>query len=80
LKAQKILEQRLLILKTNPHRNKRIHGFKLFLFRIRFENNGKEKRVIYLLDSPNVKILFILDRNNNYKDLEEYLERTNAKR
>jgi hypothetical protein len=77
IKSQKILEEKLLLLKINPHRNKRIHGFNLFLFRIRFEDERREKRVIYLLDPPNVKLLCILDRKNNYSDLKLYLNKLN---
>jgi len=75
LKSQNILEQKLLLLKINPHRNKRIRGFNFFLFRIRFEDERREKRVIYLLDPPNVKLLFILNRDNNYSDLKNYLKK-----
>ena len=74
-KAKRILEEKLLMLKINPYRFKRIEGHHLFLFRIRFEDNQKEKRAIYLVDKPYVKILCILDRDKEYKDLRRYLER-----
>jgi len=73
--AKKILEKRLILVKINPFRNKRIQGYDLFLFRIRFEDQHKEKRVIYLVDKPSVKLLCILDRDNDYKDLRSYLEK-----
>ncbi|MFH1072810.1 MAG: hypothetical protein V1743_05255 [Nanoarchaeota archaeon] len=72
--ARRILEARLRLVKINPFRNKRIHGFNLFLFRIRFEDNKKEKRVIYLVDKPFVKLICILDRDREYKDLKQYLK------
>ncbi|MBI5072417.1 hypothetical protein HZA99_01220 [Candidatus Woesearchaeota archaeon] len=74
-KAKRILEAKMLLLKVNPFRYKRIQGYGLFLFRIRFEDNQKEKRVIYLVDKPYVKILCILDRDKEYKDLKKYLGR-----
>ena len=46
--AAKLLEEKLKLLKINPFRYKRIHAYNLFLFRIRFEDNQKEKRVIGL--------------------------------
>lgn len=55
--------------------SQRIQGYNLFLFRIRFENEHKEKRVIYLVDKPYIKILCILDRGDNYKDLKKYLKK-----
>ena len=56
-KAKRIIEDKLRLLKINPFRFKRIEGHNLFLFRIRFEDNRKEKRVIYLVDKPDIKIL-----------------------
>ena len=74
-KAKNILEDKLKLLKVNPFRFKRIEGYGLFLFRIRFEDNSKEKRVIYLIDKPYVEILCILDRSKEYKDLNKYLKK-----
>ena len=74
-KAARILEDKLRLLKTNPFRFKRIEGYALFLFRIRFEDNRKEKRVVYLVNKPYVEILCILDRDKEYKDLKKYLKK-----
>ena len=73
--AAKLIEDKLRLAKINPFRFKRIHGYNLFLFRIRFEDNRKEKRVIYLVDKPFIKVLCILDRDKEYKDLKKYLRR-----
>ncbi len=72
--SKRLLEEKLKLLKINPFRNKRIHGYNLFLFRIRFEDNRREKRVIYLVDKPNVDVLCILDRDDEYKNLRKYLK------
>ena len=72
--ARSIIEKRLELIKINPFRNKRVEGYSLFLFRIRFEDNKKEKRVIYLFDKPKVILLYILDRSKEYKDLKKYLK------
>ena len=74
-KAAMILEDKLKLIKINPFRNKRIHGYSLFLFRIRFEDSHKEKRVIYLVDKPFVKMLCIINRDNEYNDLKKYLKK-----
>jgi len=73
--AAKLIEAKLKLAKINPFRNKRIQGHKLFLFRIRFEDERREKRVIYLVDKPYIKVLCILDRDKEYKDLEKYLKK-----
>jgi mRNA-degrading endonuclease RelE of RelBE toxin-antitoxin system len=71
----RVVRDKIRLLKINPFRNKRIQGYNLFLFRVRFEDSRKEKRIIYLVDKPNVKILCILDRDKNYKDLDKYLKK-----
>ena len=73
--AAKLIEKKLLLVKNNPYRFKRIQGYNLLLFRIRFEDERKEKRVIYLIDKPNVKVLCILDRSSEYKQLRKFLKR-----
>ena len=73
--SKTLIEKKLILLKTNPYRNKRIQGYKLFLFRIRFEDGRKEKRVIYLIEKPVIKILCILDRDKEYQDLKHYLKK-----
>ncbi len=73
-KGARIVEDKLRLLKKNPFRFKRIEGYNLFLFRIRFEDKRKEKRIIYAVDKPNVEILCILDRDKEYKDLQKYLK------
>ena len=75
IKSLRIVEEKILLLKKNPFRFKRIKGYSLFLFRIRFEDNRKEKRIIYLVDKSKVKILCILDRDNNYKDLNFFIKK-----
>ena len=44
--AAKLIKEKLLLAKINPYRFKKIEGYKLFLFRIRFEDDRKEKRVV----------------------------------
>ncbi|MBN2368247.1 hypothetical protein JXC34_04460 [Candidatus Woesearchaeota archaeon] len=73
--SKKLIDKKLQLIKVNPFRYKRIKGYPLFLFRIRFENERKEKRVIYLVDKPDVNILCILDRDSEYKDLRNFLKR-----
>jgi mRNA-degrading endonuclease RelE of RelBE toxin-antitoxin system len=72
--AKNIIEERLKLVKINPFRNKKVEGYNLFLFRIRFEDSKKEKRLVYLVDKPKVYVLCILDRDKDYKDLRKYLK------
>ena len=71
----KRIKEKLELTKINPFRNKRIYKYDLFLFRIRFSDKQKEKRVIYFVQGFFVKILCILDRDKEYKDLKKYLKK-----
>ncbi len=71
--AKRNISRKIELLKTNPFRNKRIHGYPLLLFRIRFEEIRKEKRPIYSVDMPLVKLICIVDRDKDYKNLEDFL-------
>ncbi len=73
--TQRQLGTKLEYLKKHPFRNKKIKGIPLNLFRIQFEDDHKQKRLIYLVDPPFVKLLFILNRSNDYKDLRKYLKK-----
>ncbi len=73
--TRRILKTKLQLLKINPYRYKRIQGQGVILFRIRFSDNRKEKRLIYTIDKSKVELLCILDRDKDYKDLKRYLER-----
>jgi len=72
-KAKKIIFSKIDILEVNPFYFKRLTGFRKPLFRIRFKSNNSEKRLIFLIDKKTVKLICILDRKNNYKDLFKYL-------
>ena len=41
-RSVRVIKDNINFLKVNPFRNKRIHGFNLFLFRIRFEDERKK--------------------------------------
>ena len=73
-KAKKIVNNKINLLEINPFRNKRIKGYNLFLFRIRFEDQRKEKRIIYQVDSSKVILICILDRDDDYKGLARMLK------
>ena len=73
--ARTILEKKLALAKLNPYRNKRIHGYHLLLFRIRFEDTRKEKRLICLVEKPTIILVCILDRDKDYKYLSDYLKK-----
>ena len=75
-RGKEILKDKLRLVKENPSRNKRIIGHdNLFLFRIRFTDQNKEVRAIYLLDSPEIVLICLLDRGNEYKELKRYLKK-----
>ncbi|MCH8519653.1 MAG: hypothetical protein LAT82_02765 [Nanoarchaeota archaeon] len=73
-KTRKSLVSKIEFLKENPFNNKSLICYKS-LFRIRFIDINSEKRLIYSLRRDEVRLLFILDRKKNYKDLDTYLNK-----
>jgi hypothetical protein len=71
-----LLEQKIKLIKINPHRYKRLVGYGLFLFRIWLSDNNKVKRAVYLVDSGTVIFICILNRSDDYADLKKYLIKT----
>jgi len=72
--AARIVDDKLRLAKINPYRFKKLEGYGMFLFRIRFEDNRKEKRIVYLVDKPYIKVICIIDRDSGYKKLRKYLK------
>ncbi|MFH1256084.1 MAG: type II toxin-antitoxin system RelE/ParE family toxin [Candidatus Diapherotrites archaeon] len=73
-KARKIIREKIRLIEENPFHFKRIHS-KLFrkVFRVRLSIKGKETRLVYVVIEPNIIIVCLLERKNNYKDLEKFL-------
>ncbi|MBI5224284.1 type II toxin-antitoxin system RelE/ParE family toxin [Candidatus Micrarchaeota archaeon] len=78
-KARKLIGAKIDLIKLNPHHFKRIHS-KLYskVFRVRLNLDGKESRLIYLIIEPNIIIACILERKDDYNDLEGMLMKINA--
>ena len=75
-KSKQIIKKKLLLIKRNPFRFKRLSGFDYPTFRVRVNIDNKDKRIIYVIFRDNkVYLVCILDRNNNYTDLTKYLEK-----
>ncbi len=73
--ARRVVADKLRLLKENPFRYKALKGFGLFLFRVRFEDSRREKRIVYLIEGKFIKVLCIIDRDKGYKNLKKYLKR-----
>jgi mRNA-degrading endonuclease RelE of RelBE toxin-antitoxin system len=71
--SRNLIKLKINLLKNNPFRFKRLTGYSLALFRIRLKLNGTNSRLIYCLEGTVIKLICILDRNKNYKDLKKYL-------
>ncbi len=75
-KSKKLVQEKIVLLKENPFRFKRIHSKKFNkVFRIRLNLDGKESRLIYAVIEPNIIIVCLLDRKKDYTDLEKYLKK-----
>lgn len=73
-KYKKQIDKKIDLIKQNPFRFKAIHS-KLYskVFRVRFDIEGKETRLIYIVLGTKIILVCLLDRTKEYKDLEKYL-------
>tara|TARA_Y100000310_G_C20167884_1_gene572234 strand:+ start:243 stop:539 length:297 start_codon:yes stop_codon:yes gene_type:complete len=75
-KSKQLIYEKIQLIKTNPYRYKRIHSKNYSkVFRVRFNINFKETRLIYAVIEPNIILVCLLERKKNYKDLEKYLKK-----
>ncbi len=75
-KSKKLIYNKIQLIKENPYRYKRIHSKKFSkVFSVRFSLNRKETRLIYVILSPNIILVCLLDRSKEYKNLEKYLSK-----
>jgi mRNA-degrading endonuclease RelE of RelBE toxin-antitoxin system len=74
-KSRDQIKEKIKLISSNPFRFKRIHSKTIHnLFRVRLNIQSNETRLIYAVLSPNIVLICLLDRKNNYTDLEKYLE------
>ena len=75
-KNKDIIKEKISQIKANPFRFKRVHS-KLFskVFRVRLNIQRKETRLIYVVLKPNVILVCLLSRKNEYKELDKYLRK-----
>ena len=75
-KSKRIVHEKIQLIKENPYRNKKIHSKKFSkVFRIRLNIQRKEKRLIYVIVSPKIILVCLINRDKDYKDLEKYLSK-----
>ena len=75
-KSKGQIKEKIDLISSDPFRFKRIHTKTVHnIFRVRLNLQSKEIRLIYAVLSPNIVLVCLLDRKNNYKDLEKYLEK-----
>ncbi|MCD4759858.1 type II toxin-antitoxin system RelE/ParE family toxin [archaeon] len=78
--SRKLIQEKIRLLKENPYRYKKIHSkIHSRVFRIRFNLQGKEMRLIYVVIEPNVVLVCLLNRKKDYKGLENHLKRLKPK-
>ena len=75
-KSKDQIKEKIDLISSNPFKFKRIHAKTLNnVFRVRLNLQSKEIRLIYAVLSPNIVLVCLLDRKNNYTDLEKYLRK-----
>ena len=80
-KSRRIIYNKIQLIKENPFRYKKIHSENFSrVFRVRLEIQSKETRLIYTVTEPNIILVCLLDRKNDYKDLEKYISKLNRRK
>ena len=73
-KSKDQIKEKIELISSNPFRFKRIHAKTVNnVFRVRLNLQNNEIRLIYAVLSPNIVLVCLLDRKNNYTDLDKYL-------
>ncbi len=74
--SKRIINDKIELIKQNPYRYKRINSKQYSkVFRIRFSIEKRETRLIYVVIEPQIILVCLIDRKNDYKDLEKYLNK-----
>ncbi len=77
-KVKKIIKSKIEFVKFDPFRYKKIHSKQFSqVYRIRLNIENEESRLIYTVLGNKIIFVCVLDRKNDYKDLEKYLEKIN---
>lgn len=73
-KYKEQINKKIGLIKQNPFRFKAIHS-RLYsrVFRVRLNIEGKETRLVYVVLGSKIIIVCLLDRTDEYRDLEKYL-------
>ena len=74
-KSKDQIKEKINLISSNPFRFKRIHSKTVNnVFRVRLNLHSNEMRLIYAVLSPNIVLICLLNRKNNYTDLDKYLK------
>ena len=74
-KTKRIIKSKIELAKIDPFRNKRIHSSNFsHVYRIRLNIENEESRLIYAVIGNRIVFVCILDRKQDYKDLEKHLK------
>jgi mRNA-degrading endonuclease RelE of RelBE toxin-antitoxin system len=69
-KSQNWVDSKIEFITNNPFHAKRLVYKGRMIFRIRFADNGLDKRLIYEVEGDLIIFHRILDRKNDYRDLD----------
>jgi len=76
VKSKRILLDKVRLIKLNPFRYKRLHSNEFSrVYRIRLTVNDKSVRMIYAIIGNKIWIVCLDDRDNDYKNLDNYLRK-----
>ncbi|MBI4360736.1 hypothetical protein HY572_03105 [Candidatus Micrarchaeota archaeon] len=73
-KEKRIIQSKLDLIQENPYRFKRLHSNRFSkVFRVALNVQQRDSRLVYVVLEPNVIVVCILERKDQYRDLEKRL-------
>ncbi len=76
-KTKRQIKNKIELVKQNPFHFKKLHSKKFSkVYRIRINIDNVESRLVYVILGSKIILACILDRKDDYRNLEYYLENT----
>ena len=74
LKSKELIKSKITLIKSNPFRFKKVNSKRFSrVFRVRFNLNGIDTRLIYVIFGQKIILVCLFDRDKGYDNLEKML-------
>jgi Txe/YoeB family toxin of Txe-Axe toxin-antitoxin module len=75
-KSKRIVKEKILLIKQNPFRYKRIYSKKFSrVHRVWVNIENRVSRLVYVVSGDTIQLMCLIDRSKDYKDFEKFLKK-----